>query len=464
MKRANKRKKYDAIILVLTIVLFAALIAVTTVLFLSFNRNTVNRDNSFDLDGITSKGTHKDNEILSEALIPEFIGLTVNGQRKGISVSARAVADIYGNFAPVISRIVRYDNARLGTEEEWKEYAEATESVYIRYHSQFADIVIGTLADIACGENRNRDAVFSYIYEMFFLPGYGEEQRGLIATRSMDGDITVYSAPEQLDLISSADISKLIMSYGTQLKKFTFAEKRYEASSYTEPVFVDAITTSNIIISNKIASMMQANMMGINSIMRVFGINPDKLLSVHTEDDGVSSYTDRSGVLYAYESAIEYKAADDGGIEIKELVGYTENIDIGEYIHAAYSVVQDISAIYSNCTGGYADMYLSSVWSDGRNVKVELRYSYDNIRITDIEPAFIASFKDGKLVEARLFTVAVNNTGYRNESRSEWWFFDYLKRDEHVPNNVGLVYRSDFVSNSVVAEWSATVKSNDAQR
>mgnify|MGYP003292747723 CR=1 FL=1 len=44
----------------------------------------------------------------------------------------------------------------------------------------------------------------------------------------------------------------------------------------------------------------------------------------------VSAYTPRDLSMYAKEINEAKKEIVEGGIEIKELVGYTENIDIGE--------------------------------------------------------------------------------------------------------------------------------------
>jgi len=51
-----------------------------------------------------------------------------------------------------------------------------------------------------------------------------------------------------------------------------------------------------------------------------------------------------------------------------------------------------------------------------------------------------------------LHTVAVRVLAERSESYSEWWFASKVGR---FSTDVRLVYRSDYVSESVAAEWAA---------
>lgn len=461
MKKRTRQKKTDVIVFIITTVLFAALMVITGYLVVLFNKNTSESKIPFNLDSITLSGSSTVPEDFEDLLLPEFIGIKLGEEQRGVSGSVNVMTDVYSSFAQTISSVMQKENCTPSTLNEWNAFSTETNLVYVRYHSQMPDIVIGMFADISADRSENRTEVSSYVYEMFIIPedklGTGET----IAVRDHDGHVFIYRNQRSEDHVSTAQLSKHLQTYSSQFRKFEFADSLISDKYSTDPVFVESVSTRNIFMTNEIASLAYGNT--IKTLMRVFRVNPDKLLTSHEGEDGTASYTDRSGVFYHYESAFEYKASEDGGIDISDIIGYSERNGLKEYLSAAKILFDEVKNINPNYTGAEADIYLSSVKSDGRVVELTFNYAYDNIRIADIEPAFIVSFKDGKIIGARLYTLMVTNVSTRNTPKSEWWFFDYIENDGRDVYNVGLVYRSDFVTEKVVAEWSAVVNDKSAR-
>ncbi len=463
MKNTGKQRRSDTVLFTLTIVLFAALVFLTASLLLLFNRSASAGDIPFDLDRLTSDDSAGNRAEVADAILPEFIGITEDGKRYGISVSSAVMSDLYGELSAVISETVTYNNARASDEAYWLSCIDRDDSVYIRYHSELPDVVVGMLADMHTGASGVRDRVAAYIYEMFIIPSPDGSGISKIATKSASGDVTVYQLEGASNGLVDADLVKYLRSYTSSMRKFVFAHGEYDTISATEPVFAESVTTRNILTTDGTTFLIKNTSSAINQLMRVFGLNPNKLLSTHEDSKGTLSYTDRSGVMYIHKSALEYRASEDGGIDVEDIIGYTDSMGISEYITAAYGLVDEIGAIENHCTGGSADICLVEISSKNGRVQMQFEYFYDNIIVLGPEPALTVTFESGKLTAARLYTVTIKNVGSRFETFGEWWFFDHLKREGTVAHNVSLAYRSDYIAESVSAEWRAVAKGTTAR-
>ena len=463
MKNTGKQRRSDTVLFTLTIVLFAALVFLTASLLLLFNRSASAGDIPFDLDRLTSDDSAGNRAEVADAILPEFIGITEDGKRYGISVSSAVMSDLYGELSAVISETVTYNNARASDEAYWLSCIDRDDSVYIRYHSELPDVVVGMLADMHTGVSGARDRVAAYIYEMFIIPSPDGSGISKIATKSASGDVTVYQLEGASNGLMDADLVKYLRSYTSSMRKFVFAHGEYDTMSATEPVFAESVTTRNILTTDGTTFLIKNTSSAIYQLMRVFGLNPNKLLSTHEDSKGTLSYTDRSGVMYIHKSALEYRASEEGGIDVEDIIGYTDSMGISEYITAVYGLIDNIGAIESHCTGGSADLCLVEISSKGGKVQMKFEYFYDNIIVLGPEPALTVTFESGKLTAARLYTVTIKNVGSRYETFGEWWFFDHLKRDGTVAQNVSLAYRSDYIAESVSAEWRAVAKGTTAR-
>jgi len=87
-------------------------------------------------------------------------------------------------------------------------------------------------------------------------------------------------------------------------------------------------------------------------------------------------------------------------------------------------------------------------------VTLEFRYAADNVLIADDNAAYRITFSGSRVLHAELYTIAVRTLADRSESYREWWFASRLPANR-FSDNVRLVYRSDYLSEAVSAEWAA---------
>lgn len=458
MKKTNR--KSDAAAYIVILVLFLMLTGLTYALIYMRNITNSAEEVPFDLDMLTADRGDDQTDI-SNYLLPAFIGITADGERYGISGYTNTVSEMYGNFAPIISETVSGEKISPLADDEWNALADETASVYIRYHSTLPDNIIALFAD-SSSDLRNekkvdRTRVSAYVYEMFIIPYSAADKSIEIAVKDQAGSSYIYRCEYPMDPITSDDLSEMVQSYRSAMAAFTFAGDDYGAKSSTEPVFLGSVYTKNILITGYTAELIQNSTEELESLMRIFGLNPDKLLNKHVDDYGEGSYIDSQGVLYLGESEFEYTAADEGGVPLSDIIGNNDSCSIGEYIDAAISICLDIKTINKYYTGGDADITLTGAFSSNGYVTLEFTYFFDNYRITGIPNAFTAIFSGDRLVYAKLYTIAARNLGDRTESLTEWWYLKYLEKSGEVPYNTTLVYRSDFVSESIKAEWTAEV-------
>lgn len=437
-----------AVLFVLLCVLTAATISVIT------NSSSVKSTVPFDLDRITAEKTTEYADV-SHTLLPSFIGITADGTRRGVSASANTVAELYRMITPTLAALLTDENVSAGDDMQWSQMAESENSVYVRYHNELPDYVISIFADSG---NAERNSLNSYVYELILLPYSDADDTVTAAVRSAEGKVFVYEQSSPEEIITVEDLRKVLRSYRTGLYGFKFADST-AVSSPTEPVYTESAATRNILTTGYSGSLVQNSEEDIEAVMRLFSLNPDKLLNTHTEEDGSTSYIDTKGVLYLWSSFFEYTATADGGIPIENYIGYTDSLGLMDYVRAAMTLFDSITEISRYYTGGDADITLTSVENYGGQVKLVFEYTFDNLKIVDIEPAFTVVFEGGMLKSARLYTLAVRNLGDRTYSIEEWWFVghveDYMTAQTPPYRNVGLVYRCDFISESVVAEWRA---------
>ena len=83
----------------------------------------------------------------------------------------------------------------------------------------------------------------------------------------------------------------------------------------------------------------------------------------------------------------------------------------------------------------------------------EFMYAFNGIRICDMEPAFTAEFESGILRKMKLYSVSVRNLGERHILMLEDSFISVMENEGKHVARTSVVYRSDFQSESVSAEW-----------
>ncbi len=439
-------------------VLFAALCALTilTVYRIRWGWDNAGSAGDFDFARLTNEARREETEV-SGYLLPEFIGLTVSGKQLGVSASYYLISELYELLTPTVGQALTaaVPLAQELDDETWNNCTAAETSVYIRYHSEFPDGVVALFA----GRMQNlrfRDD----IREIFILPSKDET---VVVIRSTAGEVIQYDLPVYMTSVSANEISRFVRSYGSGMTPFVFNEGSYPALAWTEPIYTEAIQTRNLIMTDDTAGLIQNSSVEREALLRLFGFNPDKLLNVHEEADGSSSYYDTEGILYLRRSSVEYlRSSEDTGLEVNDILGGssagTGNGSTAEtlknYVQAAVLLYENMEKINRNYTGGDADILLRSMTSADGEVTLEFQYVFDNVPIADERAAYRITFSGGRVLHAELHTIAVRALADRSESYREWWFASRLPANR-FSDNVRLVYRSDYLSEAVSAEWAA---------
>ncbi len=439
-------------------VLFAALCALTvlTVYTIRWGWGNAGSTGDFDLARLANETRREDAEV-SGYLLPEFIGLTVSGKQLGVSASYYLISELYELLTPTIGQALTaaVPLAQELDDEIWNSYTSAETSVYVRYHSELTDGVVALFAG-RIQNLRFRDG----IREIFILPS---KEETVVAIRSAAGEVIQYVLPAYMTSVSANEISRFVRSYGGGMTPFLFNEETYSTLAWTEPIYSEAIQTRNLIMTDGTAGLVQNSSEEREALLRLFGFNPDKLLNVHIEADGASSYYDTEGILYLRRSSFEYRRSSaDNGLEVNDILGGSP---VGKgsagtaetfknYVQAAVLLYENLEKINRNYTGGDAEILLRSMSSENGEVTLEFQYVYDNIPVADKRAAYRITFSGGRVLHAELHTIAVRALAERSESYREWWFASRLP-ENRFSDNVRLVYRSDYLSESVSAEWAA---------
>jgi len=456
MKKNVSRSSRELASRIAVPVLFAALCVLTTLTIFTISGRSIASDSGFDRAGLTNEARREDTDV-SDYLLPEFIGITVDGKRSGISASANVVSELYGTLAPTLRSA--FSSAEPAADEVWERYTAARDSVYIKYHSELPDGILALFAGMT-QEGRETDVTFGgNVREIFILPPSSVSAETLLVTRSDSGEVKKYVIPSRKAAVSVDELERFVRSYGSTMTPFIFNEERYPNLAWTEPVYTEALQTRKLIMTDGTAAMIQNSSAEREELLRLFGLNPDKLLNIHKEKDGTSSYYDTRGILYLGTSSFEYvRSSEDSGIGVSDLTGRMFSASGGaaevlkSYVQAAVRLYKGIEAVNPIYSGGEADLLLRSVSSENGEVTLCFMHAVSNIRIADGRDAFRITFSHGKLRRAELHTVAVRILADRSESYSEWWFASKVGR---FSTDVRLVYRSDYVSESVAAEWAA---------
>ncbi len=466
MKKKGTQKNTGAAFLIVTAILFAVLLLLTAALTTVFLAASSEVD-SFDLKQVTSDRDDADTDI-TEYFLPEFAGITVNGERFGISSPSSIVSELFRLGAPVIHEILapEYCEEELSA-DAWKRLAEEKNSVYLRFHERTSLGVLSLYAGLYSGEHSGPD-VPGYTAELLLLP-YLESNtsnNGImrIAVRDSDGRATLYISRQPDAILTVEDLAKAVSSYQTRLKPVVFAGDEYPAASPTEPVFMSVVDCREIIIIGDTASLLAPGDEEEEKLLRVFDINPDKLLTSHTESDGTRTFVDTQGMLSIRTSEISYRATTDGGIRLSELTGGSDeeaSYSFRSYIGGAALLWNRIRDIGESYVGEDADLQFSGISYANGAVTVEFSYAVDNLRIITGKPAFSAVFENGILRSVQLHTVSVLNLGTRGQSANEWWFYQTI--GGITPQNVTLVYPAvyaspysvDYDKDAIGAQWAA---------
>lgn len=437
--KKNTGGRIGIIVTAILILLLAFLSAATIIMM----RSGVSGQSGvpFDLDQITST-KNDDSTAGAMLLIPSMIGITSNPGRYASSASAATTSEIYRAVLPTIAEVLSTPGTHDESDNLWESFMNRDSSIYIRYHHEFADCFISSVA----GSISPYDAV-GQVYELFLLPYSESSDSVTAAVRSLSGEVYVYTRRTPENIITADELDNLLDSYRSALTAFDF-------SDFGEPVFTETFSSRNILMSNRTSMLLQTDSDEYDTLLRLFRLNPDKLLNKHTSADGTGSFIDAKGIFYIFDSAFAYQAVPEGGVKLDNYTDYQSPASFGDYVSAAYSLFRSAGNINRHFTGGDADIILASAESENGRITLRFEYIFDNIRIIGCEPALTVTFENERLTEAKIFTMSVRNLGSRSEAVAEWWSADYLyQQSGGSVKNVFLAYECDYISESISAEW-----------
>ncbi len=410
---------------------------------------------TLDMDRFSQSANETEGTI-GDHLLPSFIGIRAKGEQRGISAGYNTVYDLYALTAPVL-RDVLGQSFRKVSADQFESAVNSDTFVYLKYH---APLPWQAIYICAGGTEESYDTALS-IYEMVILPDRGFR----VLVRSEDREVYLFEGTYK-SYFTVETLSDLLQSYRRNMADFVFLDKN-DGVSTQEPVFTERIRTKNMLITEKTAALIQNRESHIAAILRLMNFNPDKLYA-HEESDIGFVYVENHGVLRLLDDSVEYTAASaDGGISIDLFISRYGRSDVtfGDYMETASAIVARVRALSGHYAGGDADVLLDSAVTekDGSTV-LRFRYTFDNLRLSECEPALVLRFNGGKLTECRLFTVSARNLGVQENSFLEQWYCELA--EANCPKgweiaDVCPVYRTDFYSDSISAEWSVVYSSRE---
>lgn len=471
----KKTSKSDIVLGITIPLLFILLIVLTVVTFYTISNNNAEGDApAYEIENTERAANEID---VSGYLLPQFIGLTSEGKRYGISSSYNLVSELYRGLSPTIYSAL--SESVPVSDDKWDEYALCDNSVYIKYHTELPGGIIGIFAGMTTGREEREIHFGGNVREMFIIPDEGENYETVVAVRDSSGNVTRYTlqggrqTPNGKQSVTASELAKYVSSYGSGMNSFTFAFDDYDGVSCTEPVYLDTVRLRGIVMTDKTAALVRNSADEVDSLMRAFELNPDKILGSAVGDDESMSYYDTQGILYIRDEGFEYtNAYNDSGIRVSDITGGAGN-KLTDYIRHALYLFEQIKSINAFYTGGDADLLLSSAAAVDGEITLEFMYAIDNVHI-DCGSVYTVVFHDGLLRSARLKTMTAGIISERVNLESEWWIIGKYteSRKSSDPENgsgtaepiidVAPVYYGDFVSDYVGAEW-AFEKKNSAK-
>lgn len=472
----KKTSKSDIILGVAIPLLFIVLIILTIVTFYTISNNNAQGDApAYEIE----ETDHAAEEIdVSGYLLPQFIGLTSDGKRYGISASYNLVSELYRGLVPTIYSAL--SESVPVSDDKWNEYALCDDSVYIKYHTELPDGIIGIFAGMSMGREDREIHFTGNIREMFIIPDESETYETIVAVRDSAGNVTRYTlqfgsqTPGGRQVVTTSELAKYVSSYGNGMYSFTFAGEDYSGFSYTEPIYLDTIRLRGIVMTDKTAALARNSTDEVNLLMRAFELNPDKILGSSVDDDESMSYYDTQGILYIRDEGFEYtNAYNDSGIRVSDITGGS-GCKLTDYIRHALYLFEQIRSINAFYAGGDADLLLSSAKAVNGEITLEFMYVIDNVKI-DCGSVYSLVFHDGLLRSAKLLTMTAGIISERMNLESEWWvigkYTDMEQKNNSEPDDVNKssvsdvfpIYRGDFISDYVGASWTFEIDNAEAR-
>lgn len=429
---------------VLVLMLLAVLVLTASVIALLALNAAFEGDVVFNIEQFyqTDEGT---DAVSGEYLLPSFIGIRAKGEQRGISAGYNTVQDLYGMFTPVLCDVLNGSFKKVSA-DRFNGALTAASFVYLKYHTPLPWQSVYVCAG---GTEETYDAALS-VYELLILPDQGFR----ILARTVDKEVYLFEGTYK-SYFTVETLDMFLNAYQRNMTDFVFSE-----DVQREPLFTERLRTKNMLVTENTAALIQNRESHIAAILRLMNFNPDKLYT-HEEGDSSVVYVETHGVLRLLDDAVNYTSASaDGGIPVDLFAGGhdRESYTLGDYLKTSRVIFEEIKELSAHYAGGDADILLESVHTDADgSVTLRYVYAFDNLRLSGCEPALVTVFRRGRMTDFRLFSVSARNLGVQEETFLEEWYYGLAKQncpeDQRVAD-VCPVYRTDFYSDSISAEWA----------
>lgn len=433
--------------------LFLALIILTLLLFNYYN-SSKKHNSDFDISMISD--IDEDVIEVKQLFVPQFVGISCDGSREGLSFPLDAVNEIFARIAPSVSNLFETGAETVSSEKQWREAVNTTDSIYVRLHSQFPVSVVHMFINEITGNDYRYLDNGSSVHEMLVIPYSDTDSSMTLYIRSITGEVRKFQSDTLSDYLTVKDLNDITAAYSTVLEGFMFSKDMYSSVIYSEPVFSSGIYTKNIIITNGIASMILDFKNGTESLLRTFDMNIDKVNINTSDDEDTISYLDSNGIVYVGKSSYEFKAVNNEGIKLNKFIGYKKDKEPSprDYISAAMIIVNSIREIESSFFIGRGELYLSDISMNGNRAEITFSYSFDNIPIINTPPAIHVVFESQRLVECSIYTLTIKDRATRSDPLYEWGFLKSIGNN-NSGMEVVICYNADYTSESVSSEFIA---------
>lgn len=437
---------WSLIIVGLLLILFVLMLAVVAVT--GVTSSAAYAKTPFSLASLTSGETN----IVScgEAILPSFIGVVLDGNKQGVCAGDSVITEIYTTLAPWIADALASEPVEAAYDPNMQ-----SNMLVIEYHTALPCAYVGICA-AALTESDTAETVYTsssllYMVKRLFLqitPG----GKYVLLTEADDGSWLQYVCPNEMGEMypTAQKWAEWTDGFRNHFYRFAFAaELEDDTENPWEIVFLDRMRTRSVILGDEMGGMLRNRQDHMNTFVRLFNYNPDKLSS-HEENDGTLTIVENHGILRLSANSFLYTANAGGGVELSHIIGYREDYTVADILRSAWTILEKLRDMRSYYVGADAGITLTEVVRTEDGIRLVFSYTFDNLLLSDCAPAmtFIVT-EDYRLIQAEIYTIAVRSSGEYSAMYTEMGV-----RKALGGGNTILVYPVNFEAQTVFPKWT----------
>ncbi|MBQ7922933.1 MAG: hypothetical protein IJ325_10235 [Clostridia bacterium] len=444
-KQIKGEKGTAALAITVTVcTLFLLILLLVTVILTSATSGILNSTSPLDPSVLLSEEESSAASI-KDSIIPAFIGIGTEESRKGISAGDNVVRELYALLTPYLVNGLCTEPERVES-FVWKEAISTYPYVFVQYHSPMPiEFLQATGAqkeeEMAVGEN-------TLLAESLLLkPGFAGSM--LLLVKITDGTVLRYSCDSgnREEFPTMDTLSEWVQNFPNNFYRY---ELRFDGMK-TEPVFLERIRVQNVTMAAGSLEMLESNDAQMGRFLRLLDFNPDKL-SKHTESDGTSVLVESHGILQYCENWYRYIASSDGGVPISSVIGNQDYYTVYDIIRTACTIAERLRNASQYYLGGEAELVLTSCETTGDTVTLTFSYAFDNLLISEYDPALVLTVSDTyRILSLQITSIAVTGWGEYRTVYTESGIHD---QNDGKNKSVFLTYPSDFYAEAVFPVWT----------